>query len=651
MAAARFIQLILPLRLEWEPFYKVPGDVSITIGDRVRVLFAGNFYTGVVSAVDGSPEISAEKIAFIEGKEETLPAISALEIEFWRQMAYYYLCTVGEVYKAAYPRMASQGSRLKLPQWTEPQDDITLSEEQADAFAKILPEKRPVLIHGVTGSGKTEVYLKLALQVLSEGKNVLFLVPEIALSLQLQERVMRHVGGALAYHSGLTPARRKQVASAVRNSPQYFILGTRSALFLPHRNLGLIIVDEEHDSSYKQDSPAPRYHARESAIMLAGIHGAKVVLGSATPSMESLYNAQIGRFARIVLPRPYHPGEKAFVEIIDISAERKKGGMAGNFSLKLLAHMKDVLEEGGKVLLLCSRRAYSPAVQCLECGFVPQCPRCNVSLALHRNPSRLVCHYCGHSEPFTGWCPQCGGELLPLGAGTQKIVDELIEYFPSARIARLDSDNAADEPEAIDEFAKGDIDILVGTQIVTKGFDFEGLRLVAVIEADNILAQQDFRADEKALQLMEQLRGRGGRRGEEALFVIQTRVPHHPVFALLESGAGSDVMLEERRLFCYPPFTRIIKITLRDRNAPRGAYMAAGLAGALSSHPLLQGMVVGPYSPQVSRIAGEDILEIRIMLPRDRRLQERKSAVSSAVNGFVSGKKYTGHVVIDVDPV
>lgn len=648
MESVNFIQVILPLRLEWEPYYSVPEGIEVCTGDRVRVFFAGSFYTGAVSSVGTVPQIGREKIRPIEALEEGLPRVSRAEIEFWRFIADYYLCTVGEVYKAAYPKLTSAGSRLKIPEWTAPDDGISLSKVQEDAIGRIRESKKPVILHGITGSGKTEIYLKLAIQALQEGKNVLYLVPEIALSHQLEERIKSHVPSVSIYHSGLTPAKRKLVAANLRSGAQYMVLGTRSALFLPHRNLGLIIVDEEHDASYKQDTPAPRYHARESAIMLAGIHGAKVVMGSATPSMEALYNAEIGRFTKVDLKERFYQGEDLDIEIIDLSAERRKGGMAGNFSIKLLAHMKDSLDAGGKVLLLRSRRAYSPAVQCLDCGFIPKCPHCNVSMALHRNPSRLVCHYCGHTDAFTGKCPQCGGELLPLGAGTQKLVDELIEYFPTARIGRMDSDSAADNPQAIEEFANGETDILIGTQMITKGFDFPGLSLVAVIEADNILAQQDFRADEKAVQLLEQLRGRGGRRGEKALFVIQTREPRHPVFSLLgEDGDISAQMLEERRLFNYPPFTRMVKIGIKDKSERRLDYMAAELVQSLMP---LGVAIVGPYSPTVDKIADEYIREIRITLLRDKSLTGRKKGIYSAVRTLETDKKYTGHISIDVDP-
>ena len=655
MADARFIQVILPLKLDWEPYYRVPGGMEVHMGTRVRVLFANSFYVGAVSAVDVTPQLDLGKIQPIEAVEEGLPVISAEEIRFWRQIASYYLCSIGEVYKAAYPNMKNHQSRLKLPGSQPPQESIVLTPRQEEAAAAIRQGwagGKTVLLHGITGSGKTEIFLQLALEAFREGKSILYLVPEIALSSQLEERIGKVFPSVLIYHSGQSPAKRKLVAEKLRTGEPCLVLGTRSALFLPHHALGLVIVDEEHDTSYKQDAPAPRYHARESAIMLAGVHGAHVVLGSATPSLESLYNARCGRFVKVQLKERFHSGEDAPLQIINTVAERRKRGMVGSFSLKLLGYMKDTLDQGGQILLLRSRRSYAPAVQCTECGHIPKCPHCNVSLSLHRHPDRLLCHYCGHSVAYTGVCSQCGGPLQPLGAGTQKIEEEVLEYFPEARIARLDSDKSEEEADTIRDFAAGQLDILIGTQIITKGFDFGNLSLVAVIQADNILGQHDFRADERALQLLQQFRGRSGRRGKPALFVIQTREPDHPVFLELQDGADrTEDLLQERQAFGYPPFTRLVRLQIRDKNEHRLNYLSHELAAALLSETLLSNCIVGPYAPVVDRIADEYIREIRLMLPRDSALQARKTALSSRVTAFERDRRYNGHIVIDVDPV
>ena len=656
MDGTRYIQVILPLRLEWEPFYALPEGMEVAVGDRVRVIFAHAFYVGCVSRVDVQPEVDTRRIQPVEALESALPAVSEPEIRFWRSLADYYLCTVGEVYKAAYSAMKNHQSRLKAPGNGASLGDVTLSPLQEKACVAIregFAAGKPVLLHGVTGSGKTEVYLKLALEMLRAGKSVLYLVPEIALSRQLEERIAAVVPSVLVYHSAETAGRRKLVAREIRSGAPVLVLGTRSAILLPHRNLGLIIVDEEHDTSYKQDAPAPRYHAREGAIFLALIHGAKVLLGSATPSLESLYNTENGRFAKVELKERFYSGAEAEVRIIDTVAERRKGGMHGSLSRKLLAEIRATLEAGEQVLLLRSRRSWAPAVQCVECGHIPHCPHCNVSLSLHKYPDRLVCHYCGHSEAFTGICSSCGGALQPLGAGTQRVEEELMEFFPEARIGRLDADVVAGEDaDVVQDFAAGNLDILVGTQMVTKGFDFDRLRLVAVIQADNILGQQDFRADERAFQLLEQFRGRSGRRGSPGLFIIQTREPEHPVFDSLNGHFHQDELLQERRQFGYPPYTRLIHIVLKDKNLQRLAGLSATLAEALSAHPSLAGMpVVGPYAPVVDRIADEYIRQLRVMLPRDKSLGGRKHALALVVGGFEKKYRYTGHVAIDVDPV
>lgn len=648
MEDERFIQVILPLRLEWEPYYLVPEELSVAVGDRVQVEFANKRYVGVVSAVDGKPADELKpRILYIVGREPDLPPVDQKEIRFWRDVADYYLCTVGEVYKAALARDAKALSARKIPA-IEPHD-IQLSplqEEAAQKAREAFEAHKTALLHGVTGAGKTEIYLKLAQEVLQSGRSVLFLVPEIALSRQLEERVAAVFPEVLVYHSAQTPARRAQVATAIRVGEKYLVLGTRSALFLPHRNLGLIIVDEEHDSSFKQDSPAPRYHAREASIMLGLTHNAAVLLGSATPSLESLYNAETGKFVKIDLKERFHSGKEADLLIIDTVAERRKNGMVGHLSLKLLEQIQRVLASGGQAVLLRSRRSYAPAVQCTECGDIPKCPHCHVSLSLHLQPERLVCHYCGHTEPYRHECAHCGGALQPLGAGTQRIEEEVRAAFPNARVARLDSDHSAQENSLIRQFSKGEIDILVGTQVVTKGFDFANLALVAVIQADNILAQQDFRADERAIQLLEQFRGRSGRRGEPGLFVIQTREPDHPVFARLgEAIDNTPQMMAERRLFGYPPYTRLIHVTLKDSNEKRVAFLAEELARSIGL-PL-----VGPYTPLVDKVADRYICQIRLMFPRDKVLRAHKQQLLSAINTFEKTHKYFGHIVLDVDPL
>lgn len=735
-----FITVLLPLRLEWEPYYYVGEGTVISVGDRVRVAVAGKYYTGVVTGVGVTPDIAESKIRPI-ASVEPLERISGEEIRLWRFIAEYYMCTVGEVYKAAYPvgRVSEEqaGERIRRREETRnakalaalARKKATLEERIArkkDELARARKEERRqflaaaiqelsvqlegmvsslaesgtgsgtmvpltrdiarielspaqqqamermeqafadgkvALLEGVTGSGKTEIYCRLAQKVLENGKNVLYLVPEIALSRQLENRLAKVFGNfLLVSHSGETYVHRREVAAAIRGR-QYVLLGTRSSIFMPHRDLGLIIVDEEHDTSYKQDNPAPRYNARDCALMMGRIFSSPVVLGSATPSLESLYNASVGRSVRITLSERFYQGGDTEVEVIDTIAERRKRGMVGVFSRKLISHIHDTLGRGEQVLILRGRKAYSPYVQCEGCGDIPRCPHCNVTLSYHRDRERLVCHYCGHSEPYSPVCPKCGEARKPVGTGTQKVEEEVQALFPDARVGRLDGDSMAEGARTIQAFASGTMDILVGTQMVSKGFDFENLTLVAVIQSDSLLGQQDFRADERAVQLLEQLRGRGGRRGKKSLFVIQTSQPEHPVYDRLVSGSDfSSGELAMRSNFGFPPYTRIICLILKDSNLARLEKLSSDLSMVLArgfgaSPALIADVgktavcVSFPYAPAVDRVSGESIRHIRVTLRRDRNTASYKSRISEATAGFEKDRSWTGHISIDVDPV
>ena len=697
MGRKTFIQVILPLRLEWDPCYYLAEGMQAEVGSRVRVLFAHKEYIGAVSAVDVVPETAVERILPILSVESGLPQVLPEEIRLWKAVASYYLCSVGEVYKAAYPALKREQeaveareqerleaklealrtkmekarradtreryadaaraleARLQNRESLPVLGDVDLTPVQETAAQRIreaFAQDKTVLLEGVTGSGKTEIYLKLTRETLQKGRSVLYLVPEIALSRQLEERIAAVFPDVQVFHSGESAARRRNVATRVREAGPYLVLGTRSALFLPHHGLGLIIVDEEHDTSYKQDSPAPRYNGRDTAVMLGIIQEAHVLLGSATPSLESLYNAEIGRYAKVELSERFHQGEQARIQIIDTVAERRKRGMEGSFSRKLLHEIQATLDAGEQVLVLRARRSYSPSLQCTECGQIPKCPHCHIPLSWHRQPDRLLCHYCGHTEPYTGTCPSCGGALQPIGAGTQKIEEELKAFFPESEIARLDSDTPDNEEAAIiQRFATGEINILVGTQIITKGFDFDRLNLVAVIQADSLMGQQDFRADERAFQLLEQFRGRSGRRGKSGRFIIQTREPQHPVYARLQGGEAD--LLSERKLFGYPPYTRLVHVILKDPNGKRIDFLSRELRNALLaafSETDTPPSVIGPYAPVVDRIGDESVRQIRITFARNKALPALKQRLAQAVSDFGKERKYTAHLSIDVDP-
>lgn len=711
MGNTTYIQVLLPLKLEWTPFYSC-HESDVRPGMRVRVKFSGREYLGVVWKVVGDAlpkeeKIQESKVLEILGLERGLGEISPEEMKLWKDVSEYYLCTAGEVYKTAYPgmktdyqkarlemrarntrRLQTKAAALELKISKARREDSReryraellkvreLLEGKAEPPAPSLPEEGPAtvfspaqtealgqireafaghktaMLEGVTGSGKTEIYAALALETLRKGRNVLYLVPEIALSRQLEERLRKVFGELLSvFHSKETAVSRFRIAENMASGKgNYLVLGTRSALYLPHKDLGLVIVDEEHESSYKQDSPAPRYNGRDVAIMLAGIHGADIILGSATPSLESRYNWQMGKYAHVLLGEKYHKGDEADIEIIDTIAERRKRGMVGSISRKLAEHIRETLEEGRQVAILRNRRSYSPVLQCSECGQIVKCPSCGVSLSHHKDSGRMVCHHCGRSMAYTGKCTACGGNLTGLGAGTQKIEEELAAMFPKARIARLDSDTAnasGEEERIIRSFSAGETDMLVGTQMLSKGFDFSRLKLVAVIQADTLLGLQDFRADEKALQMFAQMRGRCSRRGEKGLFVIQTAQPGHPVFAMLEETLGEE-LLAERELFGYPPYSRVVNLGFRDENELRAENMARMLATRLKG----LGMdVVGPYAPQLAFRDGRHCRDLRVMFPKNRELARAKALLRKTLLEFEKEYKYNDHVAIDVDPL
>lgn len=739
----KYLKVILPLKLDWEPCYSVlPGTEGgvPSVGTRVSVRFAGRQYVGVVSESDVTPDIELTKIQRIIRVEDGISPVTEVEMRLWRFVSDYYLCPVGEVYKAAYPSLKNDGEMIRsrerlraeerlrrmnaalaakrerleaaverrramyekavrpetrekylealtkaenelnaLPLEIAAQDDSrsytrlplpSLSLAQQTCLEQIrgfFSKKSPVLLDGVTGSGKTEVYISLAANVLDSGGSVLYMIPEIAVSKQLGNRLKEVFGNQLAlFHSGMSASARSLAVEKVRMG-NCIVLGTRSSVFLPFMDLGLVIVDEEHDNSYKQETPAPRYSGRDTAMMLARFHGADLLLGTATPSLESLYNCRTGRLAKVMLRERYFGDDRTVVEIVNTAEERRKRGMKGSFSYKLIDRMKEALKGSGQILLLRSRKSYSPAVQCSRCGKIPRCPHCDVSLSWHRDEGRLKCHYCGWNQPFNAVCPDCGGHLEPLGAGTQRVVEEVSMLFPDARVARIDGDmisGSAGEEAVIRDFSQGLIDILVGTQIVTKGFDFARLSLVAVLQADSLLGFQDFRADEKALQILEQFRGRVGRRGQRGLFLIQTATPEHPVYKYVASEQRSDdlaeTILAERFAFGYPPFSRIIQITLRDSDEGSATSLAAALARAIRSEFGISGLVrnqadqvsvLGPYAPAVDKVSNLYIRLIRVSMMKNQTLMENKRRLASLVSDFGKENRCSAQLSLDVDPL
>ena len=677
----RYVSVILPVKYSGEISYFLPENFEVFVGSRVRVDFAGKIYTGVVRKILSQAEVPSHTP---DGKEinykpilavEELPAVLQQEMELWEKVAQYYMCTVGEVYKAAYPAVQVRQESVKPRKKVE--DFLKAVQEEADvAQEKNIPQLsgvqqtafdeikgsfasapgKPVLLRGVTGSGKTEIYISLALECLRQGKSVLYMVPEIAISKQLQGRLKKVFGERLlTFHSKQTAAEKARIHKIlVHNATQgsegeapgncreensaVVVLGTRSSLFLPYSNVGLVIVDEEHDSSYKQTEPAPRYQAKDTAIMLAQIHGCNVLLGSATPSFESEYNCLAKRFVLVELKEKFYGGAEPQVEIVDTVYAYKTRQMVGNFSQKLINEIRRTVEQGQQVLVFRNRRSYSPIVECEECGEIPRCPHCNVHLSYHKYNNTLRCHYCEHIAQFSGVCKHCGTASFKYrGAGTEKLEEELAAMLPQARIARFDADIAKskrEEEQVIKDFAAGNIDILVGTQMISKGFDFEKLKLVAVLQADTILGVQDFRADEKAVQLLSQLMGRTGRRGERGKIIIQTSQKEHPVLlGLLRGKASSEEMvspltrqlLGERQQYGFAPYVRMVKIIVKHTDQARLDEICQAVKRGIEGSPDLQYKeLTGPFTPQIDKIRGEWIKCFYIKFARDSRLLRNK---------------------------
>ena len=668
MANAKiYANVILPLKLRGLMTYSVPdGMEGAECGVWVEVILAGRRYSGVIRSLsDKAPDLDPAKIRDIQALAD-LPRIPERDLDFWDALADYYMCSVGEVLKAAYPqavrKQAEVRSRKRIPE-PHPADFSLLpglSKAQTAAFGQIdagLRRHKTVLLHGVTGSGKTEIYMHLATPRLSSGSNVLMLVPEIAMSRQLQDRLECVFGDSLiVFHSKLTAPQKKAALLKLSSGGPHFILGTRSAVFLPVGDISLVIVDEEHDQSYKQEDPAPRYNGRDAALLLASMRGADVLLGSATPSFESIYNVSSGKYVEVDLLEKFHGSLEPEIRIIDTCKARRFKEMNGSFSRELIWEMEKTLGAGEQIMVFRSRRAYSTMVQCDACGDVPRCPHCNVSLSYHKYNNTLSCHYCGYSKPFEPACKACGkGSMALKGSGTEKIEEEVQALFPEAVVERFDAqttENRAAERDMLSRFASGSTDILVGTQMITKGFDFEKLSLVVVISADSLFAVQDFRADERALQLLRQLRGRAGRRGTPGRMLIQTDQPDHPVLRRLAGGtdeasavAGS---LAERRMFSYPPFVRLVVISVKDRSEGRLWHICRDLETAIRECGIKD--FTGPVKPSVDRIGDELISQFWLKIPRNRALAATKRMLYEKI-GLISLKyRSAPDIVIDVDP-
>lgn len=539
----------------------------------------------------------------------------------------------------------------------------TLSDQQKTALVEIhhaFAEQKGCLLHGVTSSGKTEVYIHLIQEMIDAGKQVLYLLPEIALTSQIINRLRDVFGNQVGvYHSRFSDNERIEVWNTVLadNVNSYkVILGVRSSVFLPFSNLGLVIVDEEHETSFKQYDPSPRYNARDVAYVLARMYGADLLLGTATPSMETYYNALTKKLSLVEMKTRHTKAPLPEIHIVDLRKERRQLRMKDVFSKTLLGKIEDNLNEKRQVILFQNRRGFSPYLECPDCGYVHQCVNCDVSLTYHKFSNSLMCHHCGYAIRYTTTCPACQGENMQLvGFGTEKIEDTLSSLFPEAKIARMDLDTTRGKnayTELIDKFERREIDILVGTQMITKGLDFENVGLVGILSADSMLRFPDFRAFERAYQLMVQVAGRAGRSERQGHVYIQTYQPEHPILKFVQENDYNSLLntqMAERKTFWYPPFTRLIKVTVRHRDKDKAVYAAKILADDFRKIPNI--MVLGPEFPPIARIQLLYAQDILLKIPRTLNITKVKTVVRAYMQTIVGQEDYkTTSFSINVDP-
>ena len=542
-------------------------------------------------------------------------------------------------------------------------EQFKLNDNQQRAYTEIenqFIEKKVVLLHGVTSSGKTEMYIQMISKVLAEGKQVLYLVPEIALTTQLTTRLKRVFGKRLGvYHSKFSDAERVEIWNNVLNDKTYdVIIGVRSSVFLPFRQLGLVIVDEEHETSYKQYDPAPRYHARNAAIMLASMHGAKTLLGTATPSIETYYNALSGKYGLVELNQRHEEMAMPEILVVDTKEAYRKKQMESLFTPLLLEKLGKALQNHEQVILFQNRRGYAPFIECKACSYVPHCKNCDVSLTVHKIFNTLTCHYCGYTVPIPNICPKCGtpGSLSTKGFGTEKIEDEIKLIFPDARVSRMDLDTTRSKKsydKIITDFEQYKVDILIGTQMVSKGLDFERVSLVGILNADNMLNFPDFRAHERAYQLMAQVSGRSGRKNKRGTVILQTSSPEHAIIGQVirnDYKAMYATQCEERKLFKYPPFYRIIQIVLRHRDPNIVNQAANRLAADLRA--VFGDRILGPNKPVVSRVQNLYIKHILLKIENEASPEKAKEILRQITNQVLADSRFKSlWVNLDVDPV
>jgi len=669
-----FIDVILPVPLSDTYTYFVPAEMQsdVSPGCLVLVEFGKNkHYSGIVAFIHQIPPVSDFEIKPILAIESQ-SILRRPQLRFWEWLSQYYICKQGEVYKAALPtgfrtNGSSKKTRKKKTGWQEshshePQLLNQLNTLQQQAYGEIVRsfrEKDVCLLHGITSSGKTEIYIHLINEVLKSNRQALFLLPEIALTSQITSRLIQFFGDKVGvYHSKISNNEKVEIwNNLLRDDGYQIILGVRSSIFLPFRDLGIVIVDEEHETSYKQQDPAPRYHARNAAIVLANMHGAKVLLGSATPSLESFHNAQTGKYGYVNLNKRFEETELPGITVVDTKELKRKKRMKGLFSPLLIEKMQSALSNNEQIILFQNRRGFAPMIYCKICDWTPKCKYCDVGLTYHKKHNQLNCHYCGTVYGLPTVCPDCGNEeIRERGFGTEKVEEEIKKLFPEIKVARMDTDTTRKKDtfeDIIYNFEKGNTQILIGTQMISKGLDFGNVSLIGILSADSMMNFPDFRAHERAYQLMAQVAGRAGRRQKRGEVVLQTT---HPEYIIVQSVLSNDyqtmyeVEMEERQMFRYPPFYRIIEITLKHKSEKLVEDAAFLLASDLKT--VLGDRVLGPDKPVISKIQMQHLRRILLKIETSASLSTLRKILEEKKTTLLNKPSFK-YIVLqyDVDPV
>lgn len=665
-----YVDLLLPLPIPGIFTYAVNKELATVVkrGARVSVQFGKRkIYTGLVVKVHDQRPVTYD-VKEIAGLIDREPVVLESQIRLWEWISEYYMCTPGEVFKAALPARLKPGIHSRKKEAGEQSlsrlSDLNISQLQAfqeikDAFAST----DVVLLHGITSSGKTEIYIHLIQEALETGKQVLYLLPEIALTTQIITRLRAVFGSLIAvYHSRSTDSERVrtwnrllQPAEETESAIQ-IILGVRSSVFLPFRNLGLVIIDEEHENTYKQFDPAPRYHARDTALMLARQQGASVLLGTATPSVESYHNCMTGKYKLVKLNERFLNLELPEITVVNTRELRRRKQMQSHFSPVLLSNIDIALKNGEQVILFQNRRGFSLFLECENCSEVPRCRHCDVSLTYHKSSNRLNCHYCGYQTLVPSTCPSCGHNKMQMkGFGTEKIEEEIALFFPSAKVERLDLDNTRSRKsfeKLIARFEMKESDILVGTQMVSKGLDFDNVKLVGIMNADTMLNFPDFRAYERSFQLMSQVSGRAGRKNSRGSVIIQTSDHNHPVIRQVVENdyvAMYNEQLEERRKFRYPPFCRMVEIILKHRDRDILDQAATFLVSMLRKS--IHEKIMGPEYPLVSRTHNLYLKSMLVKIENGKTLSGVKLQIINGIKEMLLKPEYRSvQYTLDVDP-